>query len=280
MNDDHPSETVERWLANRENSQLLTQVSIIIPAYNEYLRLPLTLIEILDFIEKNGKELNLLPCEIIIVDDGSRDQTCEIVEKFQRVSPNIRLIKLANNSGKGYAIKSGVINALGEIVIFVDADGATPFGEFTKLLSAIRSGQVDIAFGSRAISSQDTTVKTNLHRRLLGRVFNTIVNIIALPNVHDSQCGFKMFTKQAARELFSQQKLSGFSFDVELLYLARKLNFRTSEIAINWRNIPGSKVNLYIDSFKMFYDLLRIPFLHRKNLPREHLFIFNFFVHF
>ena len=251
-------ERIENWIKRQPLQKSGIELSIIIPAYNERWRLPPTLIDVIDYIE--NREVNY---EIIIVDDGSSDETSEIVRKFERVRPQeVRLIRLPKNRGKGHAVRTGAENASGEKVIFVDADGATPIEEIVRLEEALKNG-ADLAIGSRAMKSDDTHVKTVWYRKLLGRVFNGCVNAILLPNIKDTQCGFKMFSKKCADTLFPLQTAERFSFDVELLYLARKLKFNVVEVPINWENIPGSKVNLVLDALRMFRDVFRFRMVHR-----------------
>ena len=252
------SDLVENWIKGQPLQKTGVKLSIIIPAYNERWRLPPTLIDIIDYIEK--RETNY---EIIVVDDGSTDETSEIVRKFERVRPQeVRCIKLPKNRGQGHAVRTGAVNAVGERIIFVDADGATPIEEIERLEAAIDEG-ADIAIGSRALRSDQTHIKTVWYRKILGRVFNNCVNIILLPDIKDTQCGFKMFTFASANKIFPLQTAERFSFDVELLYLARKFKMKIAEVAINWENVPGSKVNLVLDSIRMFRDVLRFKVIHR-----------------
>jgi dolichyl-phosphate beta-glucosyltransferase len=153
-------------------------------------------------------------------------------------------------------------------ILFADADGATPIEEFSKLHAALQSG-ADIAIGSRALASTDTKVSTSVHRKLLGRVFNRCVNTVLLPSIMDTQCGFKMFSRAAALFLFKRQRADRFSFDVEILFIAAKADISVREIAINWTNIPGSKVNLVVDSLRMLQDVFRFRVRHRGISPEQ-----------
>jgi dolichyl-phosphate beta-glucosyltransferase len=156
----------------------------------------------------------------------------------------------------------GVLSSRGDYVLFADADGATPISELKRLMTAAKAGS-DVVIGSRAKQSDETKVSTVIHRKILGRVFNRVVNLLLLPGIADTQCGFKLFTKRAAAYLFSQQRSDRFSFDVELLFLARQVKLTLTEVPINWTNIPGSKVNLLIDAIVMFRDILRFKLIHR-----------------
>jgi dolichyl-phosphate beta-glucosyltransferase len=252
---------VSDWLQTQEPTSQPIDISIVIPAYNEERRLPPTLLDMIDFFDRQA-----LSYEIVVVDDGSRDGTNEVVRKFERVRRQVKLIQLPKNYGKGHAVRLGVLNTRGNTVLFADADGATPIAEFSKLYAEITSG-ASIAIGSRALASIDTKVSTSIHRKLLGRIFNRCVNTVLLPSITDTQCGVKMFTRPVAQFLFRQQSSDGFSFDVELLYIAQKAEIPVREVAINWNNIPGSKVNLILDSLRMLRDVFRFKMLHRNVSP-------------
>lgn len=252
---------ISQWLDTQElksqaNAERSHELSIIIPAFNEQWRLPTTLIDIIDYID-NKK----IDAEVIIVDDGSTDATCDTVRKFERIRPCVRLLRVAKNRGKGHAVRSGVLNAYGDKILFTDADGSTPIQELERLMEALNSGS-DVVIGSRALTSTDTTVSTLSHRKYLGRLFNSLVNFIVLPGIADTQCGFKLFTAKAGKFLFERQKSDGFSFDVEILFIAQRAGLKISEVPINWTNAPGSKVNLVRDSIKMFLDIIRFRFRH------------------
>jgi len=265
MTPDRPQrpETVESWIGQQAVTSSPIEVTVVVPAYNEERRLPPTLIDIIDYFDRKG-----MAYEVIVIDDGSRDGTAEVVRKFERVRQQVRLIQLPKNYGKGHAVRLGVLNSRGEKVLFADADGATPIQEFERLEKAISAGS-DIAIGSRALASTDTKVTTSIHRRALGRMFNTCVNFILLPSIADTQCGFKMFKRKAAMFLFKRQRADRFSFDVELLYMAHKAGLAVKEVPINWRNVPGSKVNLVVDSLCMFRDVFRFKVIHRGINPES-----------
>lgn len=256
--------SVHDWLESQEPKALQVDVSVVIPAYNEERRLPPTMLDMIDFFDRQP-----FSYEIIVVDDGSTDATCEVVRKFERVRQQVKLIQLPKNQGKGHAVRLGVLNCHGKIILFADADGATPISEFSRLYGVI-SGGAEIAIGSRALASLDTKVSTSVHRRLLGRIFNRWVNTVLLPAITDTQCGFKMFSRDAALFLFRRQQSDRFSFDVELLYIATKAGLAIHEVAINWNNIPGSKVNLVVDSLRMLRDVLRFRVQHRNVSPEEY----------
>lgn len=247
---------VAGWMEKREATAIELDLSVVIPAYNEQFRLPATLVDIIDYLE--GRALKY---ELIVVDDGSRDGTSSIVTKMSKLCQQVQLVVLPKNSGKGAAVKAGMLSARGRQVLFADADGATPIAEYEKLAEAIKAG-ADVVIASRALPSESTQIRTSVHRKVIGRIFNWIVNALLVPDVADTQCGFKLFTNSAKELLFRQQTLSGFAFDVEILYLGQRSKLKIAEVPVNWRNIPGSKVNLMVDSTRMFLDLFVVLFRH------------------
>lgn len=235
-------------------------LSIIIPAYNEEARLPATLDSILNYFKDDPRKL-----EIVVVDDGSTDNTSEITKTYD--IPFLKTIKLPSNRGKGFAVRTGALASSGSLILFTDADGSSPIEELERLEQAISSG-ADVAIGSRALSSDETQIRTVWYRRLLGRCFNMCVNFFLLPGIADTQCGFKIFKRKSALFIFKLQKAERFSFDLEILYIARRIGLQVAEVAINWNNVPGSKVNLLLDAAAMFVDIFRIrlqySFLSRR----------------
>lgn len=233
-------------------------LSIVIPAYNEQLRLPKTVIETIRWCRANAPEY-----EIVIVDDGSRDETLAVARLFSDYYPNVRVIACPH-SGKGSAVRTGMLNASGDRVLFMDADGATPLSEIPKLGSKIDEGYA-VAIGSRVVMDRaETVVTTSIHRRVIGRIFAALVSFIAVRGYRDTQCGFKMFRREASRAIFSRQRLNGFAFDVELLHIAGKLSIPVAEVPVNWNNQEESKVDLVRDSLRMFKDMLMIKSMHRR----------------
>jgi dolichyl-phosphate beta-glucosyltransferase len=227
-------------------------LSVIIPAYNEESRIAPTVRDIVGFCRAGGRAF-----EVILVDDGSRDGTTAVARVLSEEFPELRVIRLAANHGKGYAVRTGVVNAIGRLVLFADADGATPIGEIERLESALESG-VDIAIGSRALRDTGVQVQAKLYRHLIGRTFHLLVEWLADGGVKDTQCGFKLFRSTVAQDLFSRMRMNGFSFDVEVLVMARRRGYRVAEIPVNWTHQPGSKVRLTLDSLQMAADLVRI----------------------
>lgn len=234
------------------------ELSIVIPAYNEQSRLPRTVLETVAWCTHRK-----LDFELIISDDGSKDQTLALARLFEQGDVRIRALACPH-MGKGAAVRFGVLNAKGRSILFMDADGATPLEEIPKLRSALARGH-DVAIGSRVMQKPgEVQVKTSLHRRFIGRCFACFVNLFAFGGIGDTQCGFKMFRREAALAIFPRQKMVGFAFDVEILFIARRLALSTVELPVNWVAQSGSKVNLFTDSLKMLWDIGRIRWLHRR----------------
>jgi len=227
-------------------------LSVVIPAYNEADRLPATLVSLLSFLSNDARA-----AEVIVVDDGSRDETSSKVRDAQATDPRIRLIRLPQNRGKGYAVRTGVVNAFGERVLFADADGATPFAELRRLDAAIDAG-ARVAIGSRAIDDRSTRVEARLYRRIAGRIFHAVVRLFTVHGISDTQCGFKLFESSTAHDLFSRMRMTGYSFDVEVLLMAQRAGYRVAEVPVNWAHQPGSKVRVVQDGLRMARDVLRI----------------------
>ena len=227
------------------------ELSIIVPAYNEELRLPVSLAQISAYIEASGRET-----EVIVVDDGSRDATASVTESFRSEIPSLRLISNGENRGKGYSVRHAMLEARGRIVIFTDADLSAPIEEADKLLAAIEN--YDVAIGSRAINRGLISVRQSIFRESAGIVFNIIVRVILRLPFVDTQCGFKAFRREPCRIIFQQQTIDRFGFDPELLYLARHHGLRALEIPVRWAHSPATKVNMLRDSLQMFADVFLI----------------------
>jgi dolichyl-phosphate beta-glucosyltransferase len=232
-------------------------LSIVIPAYNERDRLPRTALETIRWCHVHD-----LAYEIIIVDDGSTDDTLAIAELLEHHDRNVRTLACPHR-GKGAAVRMGMLNAHGRFVLFMDADGATPLAEIPRLLRALQAGH-DVAIGSRVAQVPgEVTVETPVHRRIIGRTFAFLVNVLAVKGIADTQCGFKMFRHAVIKPIFGRQRLDGFAFDVELLFIARHAGIPVVEVPVNWKNQPGSKVKLVRDSALMLRDLVQIRWRHR-----------------
>jgi dolichyl-phosphate beta-glucosyltransferase len=226
--------------------------SIVIPAYNEGARVGLTLEKILAYVAQQGWD-----AEVIAVNDGSRDNTAEIIRGYAEKYPQLRLLENPGNRGKGYSVRNGMMNARGETLLFSDADLSSPIEEAGKLLAAVKGG-ADIAIGSRWLRSDLQTQRQPLYRQLFGRVFNLLLRIILGLNFKDTQCGFKAFTRQAADQLFPLQKIERWGFDPELLYLARKFKLKVVEVPVAWAHSEGTRISPLRDGTKMFLEMLKI----------------------
>ncbi len=233
-------------------------LSVVVPAYNEEDRLLPSLEMLRDYYAAQDYDW-----EVTVVSDGSKDSTADIVRKFAESDPRFALIEYQPNHGKGYAVRTGILASKGDVVLFCDADSATPQAETTKLLEHIRAG-ADVAIGSRPLKESRLEKRQPLYRELLGRAFNKAVQTLAIRGIDDTQCGFKMFTRKAADEVFARCKLDGFSFDFEALMVARDLGFRIDEIPIRWSHQEGSKVVLLRDGPRMLRDLVKLRLKGKK----------------
>jgi dolichyl-phosphate beta-glucosyltransferase len=225
--------------------------SVVIPAYNEARRLPRYLDEVVTFFEGRGA-----PWEVLVVDDGSTDGTLGRVMATAGSHPDVRALRQPRNTGKGAAVRRGMLEARGAFRLFADADGATPIGELKRLEPALAAG-ADVVIGSRALADRSVSVATRPHRVAAGRLFNWTVARLGLKGIADSQCGFKAFTAAAARQLFARLRTDGFGFDVELLLLAQAAGYRVVEVAVNWADQPGSKVGVARTGPRMLGEILR-----------------------
>ncbi len=210
-------------------------LSVIVPCYNEARRLPATLIDIDRYLSQTS-----FSYEILVVDDGSTDRTADIAEAMQSAIANLRILRDVVNRGKGAVVKRGMLECRGTIRLFTDADNATSMDEFAKLQPCFEEGY-DVVFASRAMPDSILDPPQPWYRQLAGRIGNLVfVRLINLPSVHDSQCGFKAFTAQAAQEIFSRARIDRFGFDIEALALARALKLKSKEVGVLWRDKPGS----------------------------------------
>jgi dolichyl-phosphate beta-glucosyltransferase len=237
----------------------LDSLSIVIPAFNEERRLPETLDRILEWL--NGQSLTFR--EVIVVDDGSSDGTAALVEEYAGTHPMVRLLRNPGNRGKGYAVRNGMLDAAGEWILCTDADLSSPIEEVSKLVAAAEKNAAAIAIGSRAVDRSLVEIHQPLLREYSGRIFNLLMRAITGLPFRDTQCGFKLFRADAAKQVFPLQKQDGFSFDVEDLVIASKLGLPVVEVAVRWRNAEGTKVGL-TQGMKSFADLLRIRADHRE----------------
>lgn len=228
------------------------ELSIVIPAFNEERRLPVALQRIAAYIDARG-----LNAEVIVVDDGSTDRTAHVAYEFRDRMPMLFLLTTGDrNHGKGYAVRTGMLAARGRIAMFTDADLSAPMEEADKLMAALRD--YDIAFGSRAVDRSVIQVHQSRSRELAGILFNYAVRLLTgLPFV-DTQCGFKAFRREETRVIFEQQRIEGFGFDPELLFLATRHGLRAAEVPVRWSHDPDTKIRVLRDGLKMFADLFVI----------------------
>jgi glycosyltransferase involved in cell wall biosynthesis len=237
------------------------RLSIVIPAYNEAQRLPSTLAEIASFLTSKS-----YAAEIVVANDGSEDQTSAVARSFECSPVEIRVLDLLHR-GKAAAVRDGVVAARGDYVLFTDADLSTPILYADDLLEALDAG-ADVAIGSRE-GAQARRIGEPIYRHLMGRVFNLMVQVVAVPGINDTQCGFKAFTRPAGRSIFRRTRLHVrkqvrgpmvTAFDVETLFIARRMNLRIVEIPVSWKHVSGSKVNPILDSARMFRDVLQVRY--------------------
>lgn len=229
-------------------------ISIVIPAYNEDLRIQPTLEKVFAYCKDRFRDF-----EIIVVDDGSSDNTSSLVKNLGQHLENISLIHYSKNTGKGFAVRKGVLSARGDLLLISDADLSTPIEELEKLVPFIQT-DYDIAIGSRGLRESEIVQRQPWYRETMGKIFNVFVRMLAVGGIRDTQCGFKLFRGDVARGLFSKARIEGFSFDVEILYLAKKAGYTIKEVPVRWINSPFSSVVLMSDPIKMFLELFKIRF--------------------
>jgi dolichyl-phosphate beta-glucosyltransferase len=226
--------------------------SIVIPAYNEGNRLAATLEKVLAYVHAQGWN-----AEVIVVNDGSRDNTASLVREFAEKNPMVRLVENPGNRGKGYSVRHGMLSARGDVVVFSDADLSSPIGEMPKLLEALAAG-ADIAIGSRWLRAELQTQRQSLLRQIFGRVFNLLLRIILGLKFKDTQCGFKAFTRRAEQTILPLQRIERWGFDPEILFLARKFGFRVEEVPVLWGHSGDTRIHPFLDGARMFQEMLRI----------------------
>ena len=245
--------------------------SFIIPAYNESERLRVSLPKVLDYIHQRR-----LQAEVIVVNDGSTDNTAEVVRQFAAQNPEIHLLENPGNRGKGYSVRNGIMHGIGDVLLFTDADLSSPIYEADKLFNAIAEG-ADIAIGSRWLQAELQTERQPLHRQVYGRLFNFGLRIVLGLTYRDTQCGFKAFNRTAAQTVFSRQRVERWGFDPELLFLANKLGLRTVEVPVEWAHDHASRINPLRDGLNMGVEILAVRWNDIRgrygqppNSPEEH----------
>lgn len=247
------------WTFNihqRENQLLedaVYDLSIIIPAYNEENRIKNTLLAINDYLSDRK-----ISAEIIVVNDGSNDKTTEVVNSYQNKIPNLKLINLSKNYGKGAAVKRGIIESKGEMIFFTDADNSTPIDELEKLQKSLTANNAQIAIGSRYLQDSSVKIKQPKYRIFLGRAGNLLIRAFLIDNIRDTQCGFKLFTRDAAKNIFQFQKVKRFGFDMEALVIAGHLGYKIVEVPVSWFNSAESRVRPIKDALITLKDLVYI----------------------
>lgn len=226
--------------------------SIVIPAYNESERINSSLEKITTFLETQG-----WTAEVLVVNDGSRDNTAEVIKGYAARHPYIRLIENPGNRGKGYSVRNGMLQATGDVVLFTDADLSAPITEAPKLFREIENG-ADVAFGSRWLIAKMQTERQSILRQIAGRMYNILMRAVLGLKYKDTQCGFKAFNRKAVDTIFTRQHIERWGFDVELLFLARKFGLKIVEVPVEWAHDDRSKINPIVDGIKMFGEMLSI----------------------
>lgn len=246
-------------------------LSLVVPAYNEASRLPEMMKETMTYLSSRARSDSDFTFEIILVDDGSRDDTYKVALEYtsQYGSDKVRVMRLIPNRGKGGAVQQGMMGARGHYVLMVDADGATRIADLEALEAQMRKVEKDgfgVSIGSRAQYESQALAERAWYRNILMHGFHFYVSLMCVRGIRDTQCGFKLFTRKAARHLFFNQKLRRWSFDVELLFIAQRLSIPIAEVPVNWMEIPGSKLDVLVATLQMARDLMVIRFAHATGL--------------
>jgi glycosyltransferase involved in cell wall biosynthesis len=226
--------------------------SIVVPAYNESGRLRPTLDALLRFIQEENWD-----AEILVVNDGSKDDTAQVVREYGKLHPQVLLLENPGNRGKGYSVRNGMLHARGDICLFSDADLSSPIEEARKLLAALTQG-ADVAIGSRWLKSELQTERQPLYRQAFGRIYNLVLRIFLGMRFVDTQCGFKAFTRNAVQRIFPLQRIERWGFDPEILFLAQRAGLRVVEVPVVWAHSEGTRLNPVRDGIRMFGEVLRI----------------------
>jgi glycosyltransferase involved in cell wall biosynthesis len=249
------SVALEFPLSNSSLQPAQPQYSIVVPAYNERARIGATLEQILEHLRAQKWS-----AEIVVVNDGSRDETASFVGQFAAEHPEVRLIENPGNQGKGYAVRNGMLNARGKVLLFTDADLSSPITEADKLFAALENG-ADVAIGSRWMDPTLQFQRQSLKRQIMSRAFNLFTRAILTFPYHDTQCGFKAFTRHAAEKIFPLQRITRWGFDAEIIYLAHHMKLKVAEVPVAWGHDERSKIHPWRDGFYMGLDTLKIRWL-------------------
>ncbi len=228
------------------------RLSIVIPAYNESARIEATLGRVLQCVEQRGWD-----AEVIVVDDGSTDDTSSIVNRWRENHPRLQLLHNGKNRGKGYSVRHGLLDAKGEIVMFTDADLSSPMEEAELLIGALEKG-ADVAIGSRWLDRSRQTIHQPLYRQFFGRCFNSVTRTVMGLPFKDTQCGFKAFKREAAQTIFRLQRIERWGFDPELLFIARKLKMKVVEVPVTWGHDERSRMSYLRDGMRMLQEIGQI----------------------
>jgi len=240
---------LETWQAVAVRVMQYPDYSIVIPAYNESARIPATLESVVACIRERGWRT-----EVIVVNDGSSDSTADLVRAFALKSPDVRLIENPGNRGKGYSVRNGMLQALGEVVLFTDSDLSAPIEEAERLFAAIAQG-ADIAIGSRWLERGRQTHRQPFYRQLFGRCFNAVTRTVMGLRFADTQCGFKASTRAAAQTVFQLQTIERWGFDPEILFIALQRGYRVVEVPVSWAHDERSRVSYLKDGLKMLEEI-------------------------
>ncbi len=232
-----------------QGAMIFPYYSIVIPAYNEANRIPATLRSVIECVRRHGWS-----AEIVVVDDGSTDATAEVVRAIAAGAPEVRLLQNPGNRGKGYSVRSGILQALGEVVLFTDADLSAPMDEAEALFAAIAGG-ADIAIGSRWLASSRQTHRQPFYRQFFGRCFNQVTRMVMGLKFADTQCGFKAFTRAAAQTVFQLQTIERWGFDPEILFIALKRGYRIQEVPVSWAHDERTRMSYLKDGIKMLEEI-------------------------
>jgi glycosyltransferase involved in cell wall biosynthesis len=239
-------------MADEPSNSTGPKYSIVIPAFNEAERIPATLTSVLECVRAHSWE-----AEVLVVNDGSSDQTAEVVRAFARTAPEVRLMENPGNRGKGYSVRSGMLAARGSILLFTDADLSSPIDEAERLFAAIGQG-AEIAIGSRWLESNRQTHRQPLYRQFFGRCFNAVTRAVMQLPFADTQCGFKAFSREAAQTIFRLQTIERWGFDPEILLIALKHGYRIVEVPVSWAHDKRTRISYLRDGFRMLQEIALI----------------------
>jgi len=235
-------------------------LSVIIPAYNEERRLGSSLEKVIAFFRKQG-----IDTEVMVVDDGSDDGTVRVAEKFLKGARG-KVIRLPENTGKGGAVRKGILEAAGRWALITDADLSTPIEEYDLLAGTVRDMDMDVAIGSRGMAGSRIEISQHPGRQAMGKIFNRIIRLLTGLPFHDTQCGFKLMDRERVLPLVRKMAVNRFAYDVELLFLCNRYGLKVVEVPVIWRNDPATKVRLISDPINMLFDVLRVRWRFRRGL--------------